>query len=224
MDDETLNKPISKKETKIVEALTIEEQKKLENVLDHIKRNHKYRNIAKIQLETGARIGEVLARSISNVDLENNSILIDNTLTKDKNEKTILGKHTKTFNKVTNIDSGKRIFPLNDTLKEIFTEELSKKLTNIHQLIFWDYNKNTFISYNSINSWLERLNKKYKISSKELSTHVLRHTRITRMREAGMDMKVIQYLVGHIEGSKITDDIYTSVSSTFVKQELEKLA
>ena len=50
MDDETLTKPISNKQTKKVEALTIEEQEKLIHVLDNEERKHKYRNIVKVQL------------------------------------------------------------------------------------------------------------------------------------------------------------------------------
>lgn len=223
LDDESLVKPISEKETKTVTALTANEQKKLQQILDTNERNHKYRNIIKLQLEIGARISEVLARSIPNVNFKDNTLVIDNTLTKDKNGKTIIGKHTKTYNKKTNIDHGKRKIPMNKNVREIMLEEISKKVTNMYQLVFWDYEDNTFISYHELNSWLKRINKKYKITNKDLSTHVLRHSAITRMREAGMDMKVIQYIVGHVEGSPITDDVYTSISDEFVEKELRKI-
>lgn len=36
-------------------------------------------------------------------------------------------------------------------------------------------------------------------------------------------MKIIQYVVGHVEGSSITDDIYTSVTNEFIKNELKKM-
>ena len=36
-------------------------------------------------------------------------------------------------------------------------------------------------------------------------------------------MKIIQYLVGHVEGSSITDDVYTSVSKEFIEKELKKV-
>jgi len=93
----------------------------------------------------------------------------------------------------------------------------------MYNLLFWDYEYNTFISYHEINAWLRRLNEKYKITPKNLSSHVLRHTRITRMREAGIDIKVIQYLVGHVEGSSITNDVYTSISDDFIEKELKKI-
>lgn len=223
MENETLIKPVSTKESKPIEALDEKELKRLNSILDKEEKKHKYRNIIKIQLETGMRIGEVLALSINNIDFKKNTILIDKTLTKDKNGKVILGKHTKTYNKRTGIDNGKRIITMNNTVKIIINDILNKKVSNIRNLLFWDYERNTFISYNEINSWLKRLNEKYKITPKSLSTHIFRHTKITEMRKAGMDMKAIQYLVGHTNGSKITDEIYTTLTPEFLEQELKKI-
>ena len=49
------------------------------------------------------------------------------------------------------------------------------------------------------------------------------HTYITRLREAEVDMEIIQYLVGHVEGSSITDDVYTSISKELIENELKKV-
>ena len=223
MENETLTKPFSEKEKKKVDALDDKEFKKLNKILDDKERNHKYRNVVKMQLETGMRIGETLARSIFNIDLKNREMTIDNTLTKDKDGKVILGKHTKTYNKRTGIDAGKRIIFINDAVLEIINEQIKSGISNISGLLFWDYDNNNFISYNEINAWLRRINEKYKITKKPLNTHTLRHTKITNMRKAGMDMKAIQYLVGHVEGSSITDDIYTTLTPEFLKQEVKKI-
>lgn len=183
MNTETLTKPLSTKEIKKVEALPIKEQNKLIDILDNEERNHKYRNIVKLQLLTGMRIGEVLARSKKDIDITKGTLFIHNTLTTDTKGKVKLGKHTKTYNKRTGIDNGRRILTLTQEMKKLLQEQLNTKIENIYQLIFWDYEHNTFVSYNEINSWLNRLNEKYKISNKSLSTHVLRHTAITRWRE-----------------------------------------
>jgi len=45
MDDIALSKPISKKATKIIEALTIKEQEHFINILNTYEKGHKYRNI-----------------------------------------------------------------------------------------------------------------------------------------------------------------------------------
>lgn len=223
MDDENLTKPISAKATKKVDALTIQEEKKLREILNTVEFNHKYRNIVLLQLDTGMRIGEVLARSVNDIDINKNTLHIHNTLTKNIQGKTILGKHTKTYNKKTHIDNGERTISMNNEVKQIVLQQINQKITNMHHLLFWDYSSNTFITHYEINAWLKRINQKYKIVSSNLSTHNLRHTYITRLREAGVDMKIIQYLVGHVEGSSITDNVYTSISKEFIENELKKI-
>lgn len=222
MEDESLTKPISEKPFEKVLPLTLDEEQKLTEVLDGPERYHKYRNIVKIELITASRIGEVLARSIDDIDLINNTLYIHNTLTTNKEGKCILGEHTKTYDKVKDIDNGKRFFPLNDELKEILKTQLNNKVTNIHKLIFWDYENNTFITPSEVNCWLIRINKKYNICER-LHTHKLRHTRITRWKEQGMDLEAIQYLAGHVEGSEITKDVYIDISKEYAFKQLKKI-
>lgn len=221
MDDENLKKPVSVKITEKVMPLTDKEERRLNKILDNEERNHPYRNIVKLELITAMRIGEVLARSQDNIDKENKKLCIDNTLTEDENGNTILGEHTKTYNKTTGIDEGKRNFPISDEIDEILEEQIKEKITNIYGLLFWNYEDNTFITPKEVNAWLRRLNTKYKITDK-LHNHRLRHTRITRWKEQGVDMNAIQYLAGHVEGSEITDKVYIDVSEEFAFKQLEK--
>lgn len=221
MEDETLTKPISKIKPKKVEALTNKEEKHLEKVL--LSNNHIYNIILLLQLYTGMRIGEVLALSRDCIDLKNNTLTVYRTITRDSNDKVILGEHTKTYNKKTGIDRGKRTFPMSPKVYQLIKPLIECSLTNINNLIFWDYKRNTFITDGEINSYLDRLNNKEKITN-ELHTHRLRHTFITRCQENGMSLIIIQSLVGHVKGSSITNDVYTSVSLDFMKQELEKIS
>lgn len=220
MEDENLKIPLSNKPTKKIYPLTKKERKKLMSVLNNEERNHPYRGIVKLEWITAMRISEVLARSKD--DVSEHGLHIHNTLSEDENGHTILGEHTKTYNKQTGIDEGERYFPISSELESIIKEQLKNKLTNMHNLLFWDYEKNTFISDKEINSWLSRLNSKYHISDKTLHNHRLRHDRITQWKEAGMDMEAIQYLAGHIEGSSITKDVYVEVSKEFAFKELKK--
>ena len=222
MDDENLKKPVSVKVTEKVMPLTVKEEKRLNEILDNEERNHPYRNIVKLELITAMRIGEVLARSQDNIDKENRKLCINNTLTEDENGNTILGEHTKTYNKTTGIDEGKRNFPISNEIDEILKEQTKNKITNIYGLLFWNYEDNTFITPKEINAWLRRLNAKYEITDK-LHNHRLRHTRITRWKEQGIDMNAIQYLAGHVEGSEITDKVYIDVSEEFALKQLENM-
>lgn len=223
MNDENLKKPISTKKTKKIQPLTPKEREKLKYVLDNEEKNHKYCNIVKMEWITGMRIGEVLARSIEDINKNDNTLFIHNTLTLDEKGNTILGKHTKTYNKQTGIDEGERYFPIYRELKEILDNQLSKKITNMYKLIFWDYEKNTFITNTEVNSWLKRINEKYKISKKSLHNHRLRHDRISQWKEAHIELEAIQYLAGHIEGSEITEKTYIETSKNFAFKEFEKV-
>lgn len=222
MDDETLTKPISNKETKKVEALTINEEQKLVDYLNSLNDNDKkmYKQIVSLQLNTGMRIGEILALSKDCIDLENNTITVYRTLTR-KDGKYILGLHTKTYNRKTNIDKGKRTFLMTTITKTIILEILQQKVTNIYNLLFWDYEINNFILPRRINHFLDTLNENNIFGN--LTTHRLRHTFITRCQEKGIPLVVIQAMVGHIEGSSITNDVYTSVSLDFMVEQIEKI-
>lgn len=223
MNDENLKKPISNKPTKKILPLTTKERERLAYVLDNEEKNHKYRNIVKMEWLTAMRIGETLARSKKDIINNKTIIYIHNTLTEDEYGNIIIGEHTKTYNKTTGIDNGKRNFPISQELKEIINMELSKNLTNIHGLLFWDYEKNTFISDSEVNSWLARINKKYNISNKTIHNHRLRHDRITQWKEAGMDMDAIQYFAGHVEGSSVTSNVYIDISEEYAFKELKKI-
>lgn len=216
MEDEDLKKPISKKDTKHVESLTVDEEKKLVDILNNEEKHHKYRNILLLQLNTGMRIGEVLALSKDCIDLKNKTITVYRTLTRDLKEQVIMGKTTKTG------EDGVRTFPMADATQKIITDVMKSKIFNIHNLLFWDYTKSNFVTPSQIDSYLVRLNKKYKIAD-NISSHVLRHTFITRCVENGMFIKAIQKIVGHKPNSSITVDVYTSVSNDFVLKELEKI-
>ena len=65
------------------------------------------------------RIGEVLALSKKDIDLEHKLINVSRTLTTDENFNVIVGKKTKTY-------SGKRQVPILDVLIPVFDKFLKK--------------------------------------------------------------------------------------------------
>ena len=191
-----------------VEALTVDEQKNLINILKGS--NHKYKNIILLALYTGMRIGEILAITNDNINLKENTLIVERTLTRDKNDKVILGNTTKTV-------TGKRTIFLNNNAVSVLKEVLQNNLLNTYNLIFYDYERNTFITPNEINCYLKRLNEKYNICP-HIHTHMLRHTFATRCIESGMQAKVLQQILGH-KNISTTLDTYTSVFEKFNKDE-----
>lgn len=220
-DETIMQKPISSKAQNKVCALTTAQEEHLRQVLnDNI--DNIYAQVILVQLNTGMRIGEVLARTFNDVDFKNRTLNIHNTLTEGLDYKRIIGEHTKIYDKANQQDKGARIIPIDDETMNIIYTQKNRKIINSNNLIFYDYKKNSLLHYNEINSWLTRLNAKYKIADR-LSSHMMRHTRVTRLQERNINLAAIQHLVGHVAGSSITNNIYTDVSTDFLKNELKKI-
>lgn len=122
---------------------------------------------------------------------------------------------------------GQRCLPLdNELFKEavtIINEQCNNQIANIYDLMFWDYERNSFITPSQINSWLSRINKKYNIVEGNLSTHRLRHSAITHWSEMHIPLTVIQYLAGHTQGSDITGEVYINTTLEYVNSTLKNV-
>ena len=208
-------KPKSDKQTKVVEALDINVQKAFTEYLNKVSiENEPYKNIFLIQMYMGLRIGEVLALSTENIDLENKLLYVKITLTNDKEFAIILGNKTKTY-------AGNRTLPIPDFLMPIFEEQIKYSNENLHNLIFTT--NDNYIRTSAINKELKRIfEEELKTSSKNISTHCLRHTYGTRCIEAGMTAVVLQRLMGHKDVT-VTLNTYTSVFNKFKEDELKKV-
>lgn len=208
-------KPKSDKQTKVVEALDINVQKAFTEYLNKVSiENEPYKNIFLIQMYMGLRIGEVLALSTENIDLENKLLYVKRTLTNDKEFAIILGNKTKTY-------AGNRTLPIPDFLMPIFEEQIKYSNENLHNLIFTT--NDNYIRTSAINKELKRIfEEELKTSSKNISTHCLRHTYGTRCIEAGMTAVVLQRLMGHKDVT-VTLNTYTSVFNKFKEDEIEKV-
>ena len=175
------------------------------------------------------RVGEILSLTKNDIDIQNKIIKISKTLSKDKNDKVILGKSTKTY-------AGMREIPFLDVLIPIF----NKLISQTNNFLFFE--NNTFISPSTINSQFKRIcknanikviitdlkrkdkNNEIKIIHLRLSnvnTHMLRHTYATRCIESGMSAVVLQKLLGH-KDIETTLNTYTSVFNKFKDDELLK--
>lgn len=218
-------KPKSNKKTKEIEALTIEEQNAFLNELS--KTNDKYKNILYISIYTGMRIGEILALKGEDINIENKTINIKRTLTKDEDDKIIVGETTKTY-------VGKREIPFFDVLLPILSNYTTKGF------IFKENDK--FINPSTINTHFKKicknanikviivpkkkkdrkgLNTIVNLKTSDVNTHMLRHTFATRCIEAGMSAVVLQKLLGH-KDIETTLNTYTSVFNKFKEDELKK--
>lgn len=210
MDSMSIKKPKSIQKQEKQEGLTIEEQAKMLEALGE--RDTKYRNVILLQLYTGMRIGEVLCLHYDDLDFVNKKIHIRRTMTKDKNNKPIEGKTTKTSRSYRTID-------MTEDVEKILRDEQSKKI-NINGKLFYNTEKNCLYTEQGVNGYLKRLNEKYHFA-KNIHTHTLRHTFATRCLEAGMEYKALQEILGH-EDIRITMNTYATATDEYMKKEYEK--
>lgn len=226
--DDLIIKVKSNKINKKIEALTLEEQNLFLNELSHT--DDKYKNIFYIALYTGMRIGEILALKKEDIDLKNKIIKVNKTITRDKNNKPILGKTTKTYSSLRDVPIIKPLFPI-----------LSDLISGVDNYLFL-YN-NSFISPNIINMHFKKLCKnanikvfinpnksvyhnneikKVNLKTSSVNTHMLRHTFATRCIESGMNALVLSKILGH-KKIEITLNVYTSVFNKFTIEEVDKI-
>ena len=210
-------KPKSNKEDKIVRALTVEEQQEFTNWLVNKPVNeYKYRNVFLIQMYLGLRVGETLALSTHDINLQNKKINVHRTLSTDERGNIIMGNKTKTY-------SGKRILPIPDFLYPYIIEQMqiaNKQLNNEEKLLFKPYNSK-YVRRSNVNNELKRILKN-QFGITDISTHSLRHTFGTRCIESGMAPVVVQKLMGH-KDIGITLNTYTSVFDKFKENEIDKV-
>lgn len=97
-------KPTSNRRDKKVRGFTIEEQKQFINVVMDKNNPFKYKYQFLLSMFSGARMGEINALDVNeDIDFNNKIIHIRRTLTRDKNDKTVMGDYTKTKNGVRDI-------------------------------------------------------------------------------------------------------------------------
>lgn len=212
-----IRKPKSSKPTKKVRALTIDEQKKLINILNNEEQNHPYRYQLLLMLYTGMRMGEINALMFKDISFDFKTINVQRTLTKDKSEHTIIGKTTKTY-------AGQRLLSMTNTIYNLMKDYVDNHYKeNKEGLLFYDYRANKIITTNQCNMYLTRLKTRYDFIDENVqgnvNLHSLRHTFATRCIESNMPVKVLQHFLGHTD-IKTTLDTYCDVFEKFEQEHI----
>ena len=164
---------------------------------------------------TGLRFGEAAALSFDDVYQKDNHWFVDITGTLEYKRIKIKEQKKSAAPKTS---SSVRSVVLPKKAVQIYLD--LKKKSNGKGFIFATEN-GTPIQTASVNTVLRSAKKKLKLN-KPLSTHVFRHTHISKMAELGIPLYVIQQRVGH-SSSKITSQIYLHVTQKAIEKEASKL-
>lgn len=143
-------------------------------------RSHTFTLIA---LETGMRKGEILGLLWKNVDFENHLIRVrTNAITVDGEVQVSSDLKTK---------AAKRDIPMPRELEEWLSIQYRIRRSK-YVLCMRDREPMTDSAYKSMWTQIAR-----ELPQVHVTAHILRHTYITRLFEAGLDIKEVQYLAGH---------------------------
>lgn len=159
---------------------------------------------------TGMRAGEALALNKGDIFDEKGVYYVDINGTLDYHGLKI-SDQKKT--KVTKTAAGMRTISLPNKAVEIYEKLCS--LDSSSNYLFETSNQ-TPLSISAINTFLRKTKEELKIN-KPLSSHIFRHTHISKLAEIGTPLYVIQERVGH-ESSKITSKIYLHVTQNAQKK------
>lgn len=190
-------------------------------------------------LGTGCRIGEACGVTWSDCDFSKNTITISRSACVVFDE--VAGKHV---SKITTpkTAAGTREIPMLSEVRKVLLQERARQLKlgirsteldGVHGFVFFNKNGNIHHARN-INKVFTKVVKLYnrdeqetaKLENRtpnllpEITPHILRHTFCTRMCEEGINIKVVQEVMGHTCMS-VTMDIYNDVTNEFKAKELE---
>lgn len=217
-------------------ALTIEEQQVFMDFLESSRQYNHWKPIFAVMLGTGLRVGEVTGLRWEDLDFENKTISVNHTLVyyNHKENGCYFNVHTP------KTKAGSRIVPMTQSVEEAFEQERNyqKALGISCQVQLDGYSNFVFVNrfgnvqhQGTLNKALRRIIRdcndeileKAKGASVTLlprfSCHNLRHTFATRMCEAGVNMKVVQDVLGHADIGT-TMNIYTDATKELNQREM----
>lgn len=202
-------------------ALTEEE---IELLLDYMTNGPKaaqnLKPIFVLLLETGLRISEFCGLTKNDIDLENGLIYI---------RRQLIRRHKIVHIYDLKSESGNRILPLSETATSIFQELMSQPLPDfevdgVSGFLFFNRSGEPTDSTQLRSRYylmLKTIDQQYGTNLGETTFHTIRHTYCTRLIQQGVNVKVVQYLMGH-KTATTTLEIYSHVDMNFVKKECSK--
>jgi integrase len=199
----TLKAPKTEKPN--IRIFTLQEQERFIRALDGCNR----RVILLLALQTGLRIGELCGLKWSDLDLYKKTITVNRSLKRVKvvfDAKT-KGNTTQMLERTPKTQSSKRTIPLMDTAVKALTEHKKEwKIIEMKHKLVWkneDWIFSTldggYIEPRNLVRTFNAVLKKAELD--RINFHALRHTFVSRLLEAGENIKTISELIGHTDVS-----------------------
>ena len=195
-----VNMPVEdavKKPAKKIETYNLMEQGKLNRVLNTL--DDRLYGAAILMLETGMRVGEVLALTWDDVNWDRRAISVGKTLVRLPNEQNNLFVQSSPKSK-----SSKRTIPLNNKAIDVLSR-LAQETKGSEFIFYDDRSPSRPCTYDRLRFRLQAACEAAGVPYK--GNHVFRHTFATNCYNRGCDVKILSKLLGHANVG-ITYNIY----------------
>ena len=180
------------------------------------------KNLIKFCLSFGTRIGEACClNKTTDIDMNDYTIKVNKTVTKNLERKAEIGKTTKTGRKTKQRNQkDERIIPFGilfgeKEVKEIIEEQMQNSINNL----LFSQKDGKLIEHSSFNNIFKRICRQAGIT-KNCNVHMMKHTAVTRMIENGIDIYVISALVGTTV--EVLRKTYAHILDDFIQKEIKK--
>lgn len=206
-------------------ALTPDQQKTFMDFVKEDSHYSRYYDEFNVLLGTGMRVSEFCGLTMGDLDFANRKIRVEKQLIRE-NKGAYHVEKTKT-------ESGVRFIPMSDevfqSLKNILKNRKKPQkemmVDGCTGFLLLDKNGNPKLALH-LEHHMQWTMKKYRKTRTEplptVTPHVLRHTFCTNMANAGMDLKSLQYLMGHADAG-VTLNVYAHASYAHAEQSMQKI-
>lgn len=233
-------KEFSGNDAKKKEALSAQEQLRLLDFIAHSQTYNIYLPMVTFMLSTACRCGETIGITWNDIDMKKRLIHINHQLIYKK-----VNDGIKFYINAPKTEDGIRSIPMTgelyNQLKKQREYQIVLGIDRIYEVDgYTDFVFTTKggkpIQPNCVNRFLDNIVKAYNNQENDaakrekrkpvllpkISAHTLRHTGCTRMAESGIDIKTLQYIMGHAT-LNMTMDVYNHIDTARVITEMQKV-
>lgn len=206
-------------------ALSKRQQRDFLNFISEDKHYSRYLDEIVVLMGTGMRVSEFCGLTMADLDFEQRRIRVDHQL--------VWTRTCKRYVEKTKTECGCRFLPMSDEVYRSLYNILARRvkpqtepmIDGYTGFILLDQNGNPKVALH-IEHVVKRIWQKYNeahvIPLPRVTPHVFRHTFCTNMADAGMDLKSLQYLMGHSDVS-VTLNVYTHSSYEKAEESMARI-
>lgn len=207
------------------EAITRKQQREYLRFIQEDKHFSRYYEAIYILFHTGLRISEFCGLTFEDIEFDKKRIRVNHQLQRTSKMQYII--------QAPKTESGVRYVPMTDEVEQCFHKIIENRVAPTKEPVIDGYTGFLCLDKNDMPMvalhWekymqhiREKYNRIYRMQLPKITPHVCRHTFCSNMAKSGMNLKTLQYIMGHSDIS-VTLNTYTHVGFDDVKDEMKRV-